>query len=167
MDSQLEQLMLALESAVAGMSKEQQGWHIPGKWCAAEILEHLYLTYTGTIHGLERVLALGKPLATRASLRQRMRIFVVIRLGYMPEGRKSPALALPKGLDREMVQRDMAAKMAIMDAIIAKCEARFGRRVPLLDHPILGPLTGSQWRRLHLVHGKHHRKQILLLRKML
>jgi hypothetical protein len=47
-----------------------------------------------------------------------------------------------------------------MDAIIAQCEARFGRRVQVLDHPILGPLTAPQWRKLHLVHGRHHQKQV-------
>jgi hypothetical protein len=28
-----------------------------------------------------------------------------------------------------------------------KLEARFGRQVKLLDHPILGPLTAPQWRK--------------------
>jgi hypothetical protein len=54
MDSRLEKLKENLESAVEGMSSEQLSWHLPGKWCAAEVLEHLYLTYTGTITGLER-----------------------------------------------------------------------------------------------------------------
>src|SRR4029077_286864 len=47
-----------------------------------------------------------------------------------------------------------------MDAIIARCEARFERRVQLLNHPILGPWTAAQWRKLHLVHGWHHQKQL-------
>ncbi len=56
-------------------------------------------------------------------------------------------------------------KLAAMDAIIAQCEARFRRHVKLLDHPILGALTSPQWRTLHLVHGRHHQKQLLRLRK--
>jgi NADPH:quinone reductase-like Zn-dependent oxidoreductase len=59
---------------------------------------------------------------------------------------------------------DMRTVVA-MDAIIAQCEAHFGRRVHLLDHPILGPLTAIQWRKLHLVHGRHHQKQLLRLRE--
>jgi hypothetical protein len=35
----------------------------------------------------------------------------------------------------------------------------------LLDHPILGPLNATQWRKLHLVHGRHHLKQLLHLRE--
>ena len=56
MDSPFEKLRENLESAAEGMSSEQLRWHLPGKWSAAEVLEHLYLTYTGTIKGFERVM---------------------------------------------------------------------------------------------------------------
>ena len=165
MDFRLNKLKQSLESAVEGMSSEQLSWHPPGKWCAAEVLEHLYLTYTGTITGFERVMRKGKPLATRASLSQRVLTFVVVGLGHMPAGKKAPAVAQPMGLPAEQVRNEIEAKLAAMDAIIAQGEARFGRQVKLLDHPILGPLTATQWRKLHLVHGRHHQKQLLRLRE--
>jgi DinB superfamily len=165
MDSRLDKLKESLQSAVEGMSSEQLSWHPPGKWCAAELLEHLYLTYTGTIKGFERLVKNGKPLASRASMAQRVLTLMVVGLGHMPAGRKAPAMVLPKGLPAEEVRNQIGAKMVAMDAIIAQCEARFGRRVRLLDHPILGPLSAPQWRKLHLVHGQHHLKQILLLRE--
>ncbi len=62
------------------------------------------------------------------------------------------------------MRNEIGQKIAAMDAIIAQCEARFGRRVPLLDHPILGPLNAAQWRKLHVVHGRHHLREILRLR---
>lgn len=68
MDFRLEKLKEDLESATEGMSSEQLRWHLTGKWCAAEVLEHLYLTYTGTILGFDRVMKKGKPLASRASM---------------------------------------------------------------------------------------------------
>ena len=165
MDSRLEKMKKNLESAVEGMSSEQLSWHPRGKWCAAEVLEHLYLTYTGTITGFERVLRKGKPLATRASVAQRVLTLVVVALGHMPAGRKAPAMVMPKGLPAEKVRNEIGAKIVAMDAIIAQCEARFGRRVQLLDHPILGPLSATQFRKLHLVHGQHHLKQLLRLRE--
>ena len=165
MDSRLEKLKQSLDSAVEGMSSEQLSWHLPGKWCAAEVLEHLYLTYTGTITGFERVLRKGKPLATRASIAQRVLTFVVVGLGHMPAGRKAPAIVLPKGLPAEKVRNEIGAKIVAMDAIIAQCEGRFGRQVKVLDHPILGPLSATQFRELHLVHGLHHLKQLLRLRE--
>jgi hypothetical protein len=51
-----------------------------------------------------------------------------------------------------------------MDIVIARCEERLGSGVKLLDHPALVPLNGVQWRKFHLVHGLHHRKQLLRLR---
>jgi hypothetical protein len=165
MDSRLEKLKQSLELAVEGMSSEQLSWHPPGKWCAAEVLEHLYLTYTGTIKGFERVMTSGKPLASRPSIAHRAQTLVVVGLGHMLAGRKAPAMVRPKGLPIEKVRNELGAKIAAMDAIIAQCEARFGRRLPVLDHPILGPLTAPQWRKLHLVHGRHHQKQLLRLRE--
>ena len=164
MDSRLEELKQALESSVKGLSGEQLSWHPHAKWCAAEVLEHLYLTYTGTIKGFAKVLEAGKPLVTRASMKQRVRTLVVVVFQLMPEGRQAPANTRPRGLPAEKVRSEVGAKIAEMDAIMAQCEARFGRRRPLLDHPILGPLTARQWRTFHLVHGRHHVKQLLRLR---
>jgi hypothetical protein len=165
MDPRMDKLKHSLELAVEGMSNEQWSWHLPGKWCAAELLEHLYLTYTGTIKGFERVMAAGKPLGSRPSVRDRVKTLVVVGFGHMPGGVKAPAVAVPKGLHAEKVRREFGAKIVEMDAIIAQCEARFGRRVHVLDHPILGPLTAPQWRKLHVVHGHHHHKQLLQLRE--
>ena len=165
MDTHLDKLKRALESAVEGMSSEQMSWHLPGKWCAAEVLEHLYLTYTGTIKGFQRLLEADNPMATRASITQRWRVLVVVGCGYLPAGRKAPRATEPRGLPPDMVQSEVGTKITTMDAIIARCEARFGSGVPLLDHPILGPLTAKQWRKFHLVHGMHHRTQLLRLRK--
>jgi hypothetical protein len=169
MDSRLEKLQQAVSDAIKGISVEELSWHPQGKWCAAEVLEHLYLTYTGTIRGFTRVLEAGKPLATSATLKQRARILVVVGLGYMPPGRKAPPMTVPRGLPGATVRAEMGAKIAEMDEIIARCESELGagkfRGQAMLDHPILGPLTAGQWRKLHLVHGMHHLKQIRRLRE--
>ena len=148
-----------------GLSNEDLSWHLPGKWCAAEVLEHLYLTYTGTVKGFERVLAGGKPIVHPATLGQRCRSLVVVGLGYMPEGRKSPSVAQPRGMPAEKIRAEISAKIEAMDEIIARCEKSFGGRTKLLDHPILGPLTAVQWRKVHLVHSLHHVKQLGRLRQ--
>jgi hypothetical protein len=164
MDSHLEKLQQTLADAIAGMSEEELNWHPAEKWCAAEVLEHLYFTYTGTVKGCERVLEKGKPLATPETWRHRWAVFVVNDIGFIPHGRKAPASTEPRGLPQEMVVRGFGAKIAEMDEIIARCEAQFGRRVKLMDHPFLGPLTGTGWRKFHLQHGLHHAKQIRALR---
>jgi hypothetical protein len=154
-----------IAAVVDGLSPEQLSRHPPGKWCASEVLEHLYLTYTGTLKGFERVAAAGKPLITAQSWRQRGRKLIVVNLGYLPSGRESPAVARPRGLAPEKVLAEIATKIAEMDDSIARCEQKLGSRRRLLDHPILGPLTAAQWRKFHLVHGLHHVKQLRRLRE--
>ncbi len=165
MDPGLQKLQDAIAAAVAELSAEQLSWHPPGKWCAAEVLEHLYLTYTGTVKGFERVAAAGKPLATTQTWAQRGRTLVVVGFGYLPSGREAPAVARPRGLSPEKVLAEIGPKIAEMDYIVARCEQALGPRRKLLDHPILGPLTGSQWRKFHLVHGRHHLQQLRRLRQ--
>ncbi len=165
LDPGLRQLNRALHEAVQSMSPQEWTWHPAEKWCAAEVLEHLYLTYTGTIKGFERVLQGGKAMATRSSIKHRVRCMLVLGFNYLPTGRKSPPTALPKGLPMEKVQSELATKLAAMDRIISECEERFGRDTKILDHPALGPLTGAQWRKFHVIHGRHHEKQLRQLRE--
>jgi hypothetical protein len=66
----------------------------------------------------------------------------------------------------EEVRGEISTKIETMDALIEQCATRFGPRNKLLDHPILGPLTATQWRKFHLLHGLHHQKQILRLREV-
>jgi len=164
MDSYLERLHEAINSAIRGMTIEDLTRHPEGKWSAAEVLEHLYLTYSGTVKGFERCLAAAKPLGSSPTLKQRAFIAVVTGMGYFPEGRQAPERTRPQGMAAEKVVAEIGSKIAAMDQLITQCETRHGERTRLLDHPVLGPLTARQWRKFHWVHGRHHVKQILRLR---
>lgn len=164
MDPHLEQLRRELSSAVAGLSDQQWSWHPPEKWSATEILEHLYLTYTGTTKGFGRVLEAGQPKVTPATWKQRVGSLLVFGFKYLPSGRTAPSMSRPRGLPAEKVRAEIETRIAEMDAILATCETKFGARTKVLDHVILGPLTIGQWREFHLVHGRHHLKQIEQLR---
>jgi hypothetical protein len=164
METHLQRLQKEIAAAVEELSAEELDRRAPGKWCAGEVLEHLYLTYTGTIKGFSRVMESGKLATTPASWKQRGRKLVVLGLGYLPSGREAPAMTRPKGLPREKVLAEIEGQIAEMERMIRQCEERFGSGKQLLDHPILGALTGGQWRKFHLVHGRHHLKQIRALR---
>ncbi len=163
MDRRLEKLQHEIAAAVEGMTPEQLKSNPPEKWSAAEVLEHLYLTYTGTIKGFERVAA-GQLSASTPTFRHRARRVVVLGLSHMPSGREAPERTRPRGLPPEKILAEISAKITEMDEIIARCESAIGSG-HLLDHPVLGPLTGAQWRKFHLVHGTHHVKQIRRLRE--
>lgn len=164
MDPQLEKLHGVIASAISELSPEQLTWHPEGKWCAAEVLEHLYLSYTGTTKGFQRVAEAGKSLATTSSPAHHAKRLLVVGFGYFPPGRKAPPSARPRGLSSHQVLAEILGKIAEMDGTIRLCEEKLGARQKLLDHPILGPLNTHEWRKFHLVHGLHHAKQIRRLR---
>ena len=164
MDPHLATLQRAIASAIDGLTGEQLAWHPPLKWCAGEILEHLYLTYTGTTKGFGRVLSAGRSQSARPSWKNRAQSLIVLGLGYLPSGRTAPTHSQPRGLPPQQVAAEISSKIAEMDETIARCQQKFGSRAKVLDHPFLGPFTTSQWRKFHLVHGLHHVKQIRVLR---
>jgi hypothetical protein len=139
-------------------TRNQLTRHAEGKWSPAEILEHLNLSYSGTIKGLDRCLQSGSTTASSDRSRMRWQRLILIRGGYFPRGRQSPPRVQPRGTPAEQVTAEILVNVARLDGVIQQCETRFGRGKPLADHPVLGPLTATEWRKFHLVHGKHHAK---------
>ncbi len=164
MDPRLRTLSDEIALATSGLSPETLRAHPPGKWSVAEVLEHLSLTYSGTVKGFERLSAAWKPLGTAQTWRQRGQTLVVLGFGYLPSGREAPSMTRPRGVALEQVLAEIGPKIAEMDGVIALCEEKFGAGRRLLDHPVLGALTANEWRKFHLVHGRHHLKQIRRLR---
>lgn len=159
----LEKLQQTISREIASLTPDQLSWHPPGKWSTAEVLEHLYLTYTGTIKGFERVIQAGKPKVTPPNWKQRMARVVVLGFQYLPSGREAPSMSRPRGLPAQKILSEIVPKIGEMDAFLSRCEQQMGRG-ELLDHPILGPLTVAQWKKFHLVHGLHHVKQMRKLK---
>ncbi len=160
MNSYLERLRHELEDAVGDASASDLAKAPAGKWSAAQILEHLFLTYMHTNRGLEKCLKQDAPLATRATLKDRFATLVVVNLGYLPGGRKAPERAVPRGMSAEEAQQAITPELHRMVSGLDDCELRFGDRTKILDHPLLGPLTADEWRKFHWIHGRHHARQI-------
>lgn len=164
MHSYLQEVEQLINQAVRGMNREQLAWRREGKWSAAAILEHLSLTYSGTAKALQRCLSAGRASATPATWRNRMATLVVTGLRYMPRGRQAPSMVVPRGAPVETVLPEALRQLAAADDAISRCEVQFGSHSKIANHPILGPLTARQWRVFHLVHSRHHMKQIARLR---
>jgi len=54
-----------------------------------------------------------------------------------------------------------------MASVLEESERKFGLAVKLADHPVLGPLTVTEWRKFHYRHAHHHVKQVRALRPRL
>ena len=165
MDTVLQELRTALSQAIQGMTTEELTRHLEGKWCTAEVLDHLNLTYIGTAKNLQRCITRGQTIASPDRSSKRWQRFFITGLGLFPRGRKSPERVLPRAMPPEQVVAEVMQNLARMEEIIRECEARFGNNKPVADHPVLGPLTVKEWRKFHLVHGRYHARQILRLRQ--
>jgi hypothetical protein len=163
-DPHLNRLQRELSSELQNWTPEQLGMPVPGKWSAAEILEHLYLTYTGTVKGLERILDAGTPKASLPTWKNRAQAMIVVSLGYVPSGRQSPATVQPRGLPVAKVADEIGSTIGVMDQVLTRCAGKFGTGTKILDHPFLGPFSTAQWGKFHLVHGLHHLRQIQRIR---
>ncbi len=169
MHPMMEEIREALTSVTEGMTAEDWSRHPEGKWSAAEVVEHLSLTYSGTARAMQKVLDAGAPTATPLKLKQRLGIWWVAELGRFPEGRQAPAQVRPKGAPKGASDGEVLSaaleNLIRMDKAIAACEQRFGAETRLADHPVLGALKASQWRKFHRVHARHHAPQIERLRR--
>jgi hypothetical protein len=161
-----EHIHKILVSVTQGMTPEDWQRHVDGKWSSAEVIEHLSLTYSGTVRSMQKVVEAGAPTATPRRLKQRLAIWWITTLGCFPEGRQAPQGVRPKGEPGPpgAVLTAALENLSKMEAAIADCERRFGS-VRLSDHPMLGALTGTQWRKFHSVHARHHAAQIERLRR--
>jgi len=162
----LQEALKEIEAATAGMTEGQLKYHPEGKWCAAEILEHLALAFELTSKGCEKALAAGKNLGGEPSMKERLIQTIVVDLKYIPTGRKAPAITTPSGQTTGLAVVERIRKgLVTMDQKLAECREKLGTTGRLLNHPVLGPFTNEQWCTFHYVHTKHHMKQVRGLRE--
>ena len=158
--SHLQQCLAIVEDATRGGGAECAARRDPRQWSVCEVVEHLQRAYLGTARGFEKCLEKGQPIATAVPLKKRLQAFAVISLGYFPVGREAPKHILPTGeLDLHAVLEAVRRDLARLDAAAVRTREQFGR-ASVVDHPILGAFSVDQWLKFHLVHTRHHEKQI-------
>lgn len=140
----------------------------PERWSIQQIVEHLLLTYSATETAIGVRLEKRTPTRARPSVLQHLAQYTLIRLGYFPHGRKAPATVAPSAtehpLSGEELTQSVRDYLRELDAVFYEGEELFGSG-RCASHMILGPLSIPQWRRFQLIHGEHHVKQILAIRK--
>lgn len=163
----LRQALEEIESATRGMTDEQMQWRPEGKWSAVELVEHLALAYSRSAAGMRKAISEAPAAARKATPKERLGKLLLFRFRYIPHGRKAPEAIHPKGLKVGDALAAARRGLELVDHTISDCEKQFGAGTPVYVHPVLGPLTASQWREFHLVHTLHHMRQVRKRRKQM
>ena len=160
MNPHLEQCLSIVLDATKQAGEGANTRRDPAKWSVAEIVEHLSRAYSGTAKGFDRCVEKGAPLASSTTFKQRVQQFALITLGMFPEGRPAPKHIIPTGeIDLAAVLDATRRNLAWLDESAVKAQRALGTG-KMLDHPIIGALTVDQWLKFHVVHTRHHAKQI-------
>ena len=141
----------------------------PNKWSIQQIVEHLFLTYSGTETAINARLTKRTPTRARPTLTHRVFQIAVTRCGYFPTGRKAPEMVTPQPTTHPLSGDDLtqatAEHLSHLDLLFTEAETLFGPGSQCASHAVLGPLNINQWRKFQLIHGEHHLKQIAAIRK--
>ncbi len=131
-----------------------------GKWTPAQIVEHLAIGIDGSAQKFAE--RRDRPPMTRRPRRliERIASLSILGLGWYPQGFQAPEGTVPA----ERITR--AAAEAHFRAGIARWEVLERDLLPrrpgdlFVRHPRLGDLTMPEWIRFHLIHARHHARQI-------
>lgn len=171
MNPDFQQLQRAIAYSLRGLDSAQTQLRPKSRrdrWTIQQIIEHLLLTYSSTETTIDARLEKRYPTRTKPGLMQHIGQYTVIRLGYFPHGRKAPAMVMPAAtetsLSGEVLTLSADEHLFRLDAICNEGEKLFGT-ARCASHHVLGPLSIPQWRKFHLIHGEHHVRQILAIRK--
>ena len=156
-----------LLGAIQDLTPDRAESSADGKWSIAGILEHLHLSYSRSAAAIGRRREKGADAPVRPrTMKQQLQQFVVVTLGYLPSGREAPKMTVPSGRPYRDVLADLERAFSQLDESLAAADNALGGSRPVLDHPLLGPFSVNQWRKFHLVHTRHHVRQIRARRAM-
>lgn len=158
--SSLSELPALVLGPLAGKSEASWQQAPPNKWTPAQIVEHLALALemSATTFSTRKD---KEPMARRATtLREKVGKMFTFGIGRFPPGLKAPERTTPQpqveGPFAETHFRSALAKWEAVerDLLPARAQDLF------VKHPRLGDLTIGEWARFHLVHARHHARQI-------
>ena len=161
--AQLEAELTLILSGLDSSQTQLKPPAAPQKWSVQQIVEHLLLSYRGTYGTIQQRIDKGTPTKGSPSLIQRLGQFAIMTLGQFPTGRAAPLAVVPPANSSACDGKELIGfvheALADLTRQASEAERLFGTQ-RFASHLILGPLSLSQWSRFHLIHGRHHLRQI-------
>jgi Protein of unknown function (DUF1569) len=142
--------------------RPESDWHRApaGKWTPAQIVHHLALSIEGSARTFEARRARGPMTRRRRTLGERLRHFLIMRLGWPPPAAQAPSAVWPaEHPDPRAIERQLRDGLERFLSLEAELLPARGSDL-FVKHPALGDLTFPEWQRFHVWHSTHHAAQI-------
>ena len=132
----------------------------PGKWTPAQIVEHLALGLTMSAETLLKRRNHAPMSRRRRTPAEQVARFFILGLQWFPPGRKAPERTTPPPqISRSSAEQHFLAGLELWDQVDRALLPE--RRADLFaKHPRMGDLTVEEWMRFHVIHARHHARQI-------
>jgi DinB family protein len=131
-----------------------------GKWTPAQIVEHLALGLTLSAETFQARRD-HAPMSRRSRTpAEQIATLLILGFRWFPPGRKAPSRTKPmEQITRPVAEAHFRAGIAGWEQVERDLLPTRGQDL-FVKHPRLGDLTIGEWIRFHLIHGRHHARQI-------
>jgi len=131
-----------------------------GKWKPAQIVEHLALGLKLSAQTFLTRLNHAPMSRRRRTPAEQVARFLIFGLRWFPPGRKAPERTMPtQAIGRAKAEAHFLAGIEAWDQVDRALLPE--RRANLFaKHPRMGDLTVEEWMRFHVIHARHHARQI-------
>ncbi len=143
-------------------------WHRApkGKWSLAQIVGHLAASVDLVATAFERR-AEKEGMTRSATPKQQLLRHVVLGVGSLPAGRKTPEQVMPADRpDPEAVKAQFRVGVERLSAMVESWPQERQTSV-FVAHPVLGDLNLPEWVRFFYVHCRHYERQLRTRRRWL
>jgi len=160
--SRLTELSALVLDPLRGRSDAEweRGGGPAGKGTPAQIVEHLALGLTlsaDTFQARRNHAPMSRRPRTPA---EKIATFLILGLRWFPPGRKAPSRTTPaEQTTRRVAEEHFLAGIAGWVHVERELLPTRGHDL-FVKHPRLGDLTIEEWIRFHLIHGRHHARQL-------
>ena len=162
--------LTALESfildPVDGLPDEHWFEAPTGKWSIGQIVDHLATSIDVVANAFE-----GRSdkqgMQRRATPKQAILRHVVLQIGKLPKGKKTPPQAAPGDQpEPELICAEFRMGTERMLRMAEEWSPERQENV-FVAHPVFGDLNLPEWARFHFVHCRHHAHQIEVRKRWL
>ena len=131
-----------------------------GTWTSAQIVEHLALGLTLSAATFQNRRNHPPMTRRRRTPAEQIARFLIFGFSWFPPRRKAPERTIPPAaIDRATAEAHFLAGIEAGDQVDrALLPAR--RSNLFVKHPRLGDQTIEEWMRFHVIHARHHARQI-------